>query len=155
MIILLDIDGVMIPASGWKVPELLNDGFPDFSVKAVNSLNKILSSTEATILLTSSHKARYPLDSWRQIFAKRGIVAKISRLRYTKKFPTRKDEVLRWIQTHNDNNNFIIIDDDKSLNDLPAKFKKKLILTSPLIGLNENLADLAIETLNQSRLVPA
>ena len=28
MIIFLDIDGVMVPAKGWKVPDQLDDGFP-------------------------------------------------------------------------------------------------------------------------------
>ena len=31
MLLFLDIDGVMVPAKGWKSPELLNDGFPAFS----------------------------------------------------------------------------------------------------------------------------
>jgi HAD domain in Swiss Army Knife RNA repair proteins len=155
MIILLDIDGVMVPASSWKSPELLNDGFPNFSTKAVDSLNKILSTTEASILLITSHKSNYSVASWRRIFAKRGIIAKISKLRNNNRLRTRKDEVLKWIQTHQSNNNFIIIDDDKSLNDLPVEFKRKLILTSPLIGLNESLADQAINALRQSEFVPA
>ena len=45
MIILLDIDGVMVPASNWKTPEFLNDGFPNFSPRAINSLNKIILKT--------------------------------------------------------------------------------------------------------------
>ncbi len=153
MIILLDIDGVMVPASGWKTPEFLNVGFPDFSPRAINSLNKIISETHASILLTTSHKSKYPIASWRQIFAKRGINAKISKLRSTK--ITRKDEVLKWIKSHHDVNNFIIIDDDKSLNDLPPKLKRRLILTSSLVGLNDDLADQAISVLRKSDLIPA
>ena len=64
MIILLDIDGVMVPASSWKTPEFLNDGFPNFSPRAINSLNKIISKTNASILLTTSHKSKYPIASW-------------------------------------------------------------------------------------------
>jgi hypothetical protein len=56
--------------------------------------------------------------------------------------------VLNWIKKNKGDDNFIIIDDDKSLNDLPFDIKRKLILTSPLIGLNENLAEKAIEALN-------
>jgi len=153
MIILLDIDGVMVPASGWKTPEFLNDGFPDFSPRAINSLNKIISQTHASILLTTSHKAKYPIASWREIFAKRGINAKISKLRSTK--IARKDEVLKWIKNHHEVNNFVIIDDDKSLNDLPPKLKRRLILTSSLVVLIDDLADQAIEVLRQSTLIPA
>ena len=90
MIILLDIDGVMVPASGWKSPELLNDGFPNFSTNAVDSLNKILSTTDASLLLITSHKSKYPVASWRRIFAKRGINANISKLRNTKILRSKK-----------------------------------------------------------------
>lgn len=138
MLILLDIDGVMVPAAGWKVPELLNDGFPDFSVKAVRSLNKIISATSASILLTTSHKSKYSVASWKRIFAARGVNAKVSRLKHNNnKFQSRKDEILHWVEAHRSEQNFVIIDDDKSLNDLPASLKNKLILTSPLIGLSD------------------
>ena len=153
MIILLDIDGVMIPASGWKTPEFLDDGFPDFSPRAINGLNKIISETHASILLTTSHKSKYPISSWRKMFAKRGITGSISKLRSTK--ITRKEEVLKWIKKHRDVNHFIIIDDDKSLNDLPPKLKTRLILTSSLVGLNDDLADQAIQALLKPVLNPA
>jgi len=50
MIILQGIDGVMVPAHSWKSPEFLNDGFPNFSPRAITSLNKIISKTNASIL---------------------------------------------------------------------------------------------------------
>ncbi len=153
MIILLDIDGVMVPASGWKTPEFLNDGFPDFSPRAIKSLNKIIDKTNASILLTTTHKSIYPIAFWRQIFAKRGINAKISKLRSTK--INRKDEVLNWIKSHSDINNFIIIDDDKSLHDLPLNLKSRVIFTSSLVGLNEDLADQAIRVLRKADLISA
>ena len=153
MIILLDIDGVMVPAAGWKTPELLKDGFPNFSSRAVRNLNKILSATNASILLTSSHKASYRLPTWKHIFAERGIVAKLSKLKTSKTFQSRKEEVLAWITSHQNESNFVIIDDDKSLNDLPANHKKKLVLTSPLIGLNDESADKAIAILRNENPV--
>ena len=150
MLILLDIDGVMVPAASWKAPELLEDGFPNFSARAVNGLRRIISETGATILLTTSHKSKYSVSSWRNIFAHRGINTKISKLNNHNHDTrtTRKEEVLNWIKKNKGDDNFIIIDDDKSLNDLPFDIKRKLILTSPLIGLNENLAEKAIEALN-------
>ncbi len=152
MIILLDIDGVMVPASGWKTPEFLNDGFPNFSPRAIDSLNKIIANTNASILLTTSHKSKYPIASWRKIFAKRGINANISKLRSTK--ITRKDEVLNWVKKHHGVNHFIIIDDDKSLHDFPRNIKNRVIFTSSLVGLNDDLADQAIKTLRKSDLIP-
>ncbi|MGB7394157.1 MAG: HAD domain-containing protein [Pricia sp.] len=61
MLILLDIDGVMVPATSWKRPEFENDEFPKFSKRAILSLQKIISETGADILLTTSHKSSYNL----------------------------------------------------------------------------------------------
>jgi hypothetical protein len=44
---------------------------------------------------------------------------------------------LNWFNLNKVSEEFIIIDDDKSLNDLPTYLKEKLILTSPLIGLTD------------------
>jgi len=44
---------------------------------------------------------------------------------------------LHWIKNNPIDEDFIIMDDDKSLNDLPAFLKKNLI-TSSLIGLTEH-----------------
>lgn len=143
----MDIDGVMVPAKAWKAPELGIDGFPNFSKKAVSGLNKILSNTNASLLLTTSHKSKYSINTWKQIFADRGIIAIIATLDNSGKFNSRKDEVLDWLQKHRDERNFVIIDDDKSLYDLPIEYKSSVVLTSPLVGLNEDTADKAIEIL--------
>ncbi len=147
MFILLDIDGVMIPARGWSAPELLSDDFPEFSSKAVASLNKIIGATNASLLLTTSHKFNFSLSTWKQIFQRRGIDAEISRLDSREKFENRKEEILFWLKSHQSDDKFVIIDDDKSLNALPTQLKNKLILTSSLIGLNDELADKAIHAI--------
>ncbi len=76
MLILLDIDGVMVPANSWKKPEFHDDGFPVFSSGSVNALQKIIAETGASLLLTTSHKSRYTIAQWRNIFKSRGINAK-------------------------------------------------------------------------------
>ena len=48
------------------------------------------------------------------------------------------EEILNWFNTNEIHDDFIIIDDDKSLNDLPKFFKNRLILTGSLVGLNES-----------------
>ncbi len=53
--IFLDIDGVMVPAKGWKAPELMTYGFLNFSAKAVAALHTLL-APDAVIILTTSHK---------------------------------------------------------------------------------------------------
>jgi hypothetical protein len=156
MMIYLDIDGVMVPANSWKRPEILEDGFPDFSPMAIKALNRIISNSSADIILTTSHKSKYSIDQWTSIFKRRNIIFnKIKKLPENRKHLNRKDELLRWFTTGRIDNNFIIIDDDKSLNSLPYFFKKRLVQTSGGIGLTDNLADEAINTIENSKHVTA
>lgn len=135
MLLLLDIDGVMVPAKGWKKPELLKDGFPAFSNNAIDALRKLIDQ-ETTIVLTTSHKSNYALEEWKQIFKNRGIqVENMIALPKNIHSLNRREEIVNWL---NDNHYFgrlAIIDDDTSLNDLPNYLKRHLLLTSPLVGL--------------------
>jgi hypothetical protein len=149
MLIFLDIDGVMVPAKGWKNPELLEDGFPAFSNKARHVLQNLISE-DTTIILTTSHKSKYTIDQWKAIFKKRGITAtKIKTLDVNVNSPSRKDEIVNWFNINNTNEDFIIIDDDKSLNSLPSFLKERLLQTSPLIGLTEQHLENARLILNR------
>ncbi len=151
MLILLDIDGVMVPASSWKRPEFESDGFPRFSRKAITGLQKIISETGAEILLTTSHKSSYYVGQWRNMFFTRGLLnVKISKLNKNSNHLTRREEVMRWVAKNNEKE-FVIIDDDKTLNSLPPRIKSRLIQTSSTVGLNEELADSAIRILKSSR----
>jgi hypothetical protein len=152
MLILLDIDGVMVPANSWKKPEFHDDGFPMFSPKSVNALQKIISETGASLLLTTSHKSKYNVAQWRNIFKSRGIKAKhIHRLSSSSLHLSRKDEILNWYMAkHVPNEEFVIIDDDKLLNGLPENIKHNLVLTSSSVGLTEELAENAISILKNS-----
>ncbi len=142
MLIFLDIDGVMVPAKGWKVPELMNDGFPAFSSKASRVLQSII-SVDTTLMLTTSHKSNYSIKEWVNIFKKRGIeIEKIKSLENNNSIHrTRKDEILNWFNTNVINDNYIIIDDDTSLNALPKYLKENLLLTSSFIGLTDEHLD--------------
>jgi hypothetical protein len=153
MLILLDIDGVMVPANSWKKPEFLNDGFPVFSSRATLALQKIISETSADILLTTSHKSKYSIPEWFKIFEMRGIhVNKIERLCENKSYLNRKEEILYWFNSRTDHDSFVILDDDKSLNGLPLSLKENLVLTSPLVGLTDELALEAILILRKEEL---
>ena len=137
MLFFLDIDGVMVPAKGWKSPEFLNDGFPAFSSKATYTLQNLLSE-EDTVMLTTSHKSKFSLEEWRSIFKNRGIsIKKIKSLPENFNNLSRKEEIVNWFSINNIDEDFVIIDDDKSLNELPDFLKKNLIQTSPYIGLTE------------------
>jgi ATP-dependent helicase/DNAse subunit B len=143
MLIFLDIDGVMVPAKSWQRPEILEDGFVAFSSKAVQVLKEVLSqNTNATIMLTTSHKSRFSHSEWKDIFQRRGLnVNQLKSLVENTELLSRKEELLNWFNTNEIHEDFIIIDDDKSLNDLPKFFKDRLILTSSLIGLNASHRD--------------
>jgi hypothetical protein len=138
MLLFLDIDGVLVPAKGWKVPEFLEDGFPAFSSKATSVLQKLISE-EVTIMLTTSHKSNYNTDKWIEIFRNRDInINKIKSLPENFNHLSRKDEIINWFNFNSINEDFIIIDDDKSLNELPIFLKEKWIQTSPYIGLTQD-----------------
>jgi hypothetical protein len=155
MLILLDIDGVLVPANPWKKPEFMQDGFPVFNARSVQALQKILSETNASVLLTTSHKTKYNVSQWRDLLKLRGInPKKIQRLSTNSLQTTRVDEILDWYGTkHTPGEDFVIIDDDKMLNGLPPDIKNKLVLTSPSIGLTDELADEAISILRKTPAV--
>lgn len=151
MLIFLDIDGVMVPAKGWKSPELLNDGFPAFSSKAVRVIQSLI-TVDTIVVLTTSHKSRFTIEEWKRIFKNRGLqLNKLKSLEENTNFLSRKDEILNWFNLNNIHEEFIIIDDDKSLNDLPVYIKKNLIQTSALVGLTDVHLD-EINTVLKSKL---
>jgi len=149
MLLLLDIDGVMVPANSWRRPEILEDGFVEFSPKAIEALNKILKEHVFEIVLTTSHKFKYTLADWREIFNKRGVnVSTVKRLNDNTNNLNKKNEIINWFNTKADLDNFIILDDDKSLNDLPALIKSRLVQTSASVGLTQDIADEVIALAN-------
>ncbi|MFM9838355.1 MAG: HAD domain-containing protein [Cyclobacteriaceae bacterium] len=139
MLIFLDIDGVMVPATSWKAPQNLEDGIPMFTQRATDALKSLISN-DTTIILITSHRTRFTSNQWKGIFERRGLkIDKLSSLEPNLDFKKRKDEILGWFTTHDIVDDFIIIDDDTSLNALPKDLKEHLILTSPLIGLTPDL----------------
>src|SRR5690606_24725514 len=131
MLLFLDIDGVMVPANSWRRPEILDDGFPAFSSNATKALQRIIDSTGARIVLTTSHKSKYTPTQWRNIFNKRGIsVSRINRLAENVAALNRKDELLNYFGKRSMNEDFLIIDDDKSLNALPDYLRRRVIQPS-------------------------
>jgi predicted glycoside hydrolase/deacetylase ChbG (UPF0249 family) len=154
MLFFLDIDGVMVPAKGWKSPEFLNDGFPAFSIKATNTLQSLISE-DVTVMLTTSHKSRFSIDEWKNIFKNRGInIEKIKSLPENFNNLSRKDEIVNWFYVNNVDEDFIIIDDDKSLNELPNFLKENLVQTSSYIGLTEEHLE-AIKSISLKGSQPA
>jgi len=139
MLIFLDIDGVMVPAASWKAPELREDGFPMFTPRSIEALKSLL-SFDAYVILTTSHRDRFSIDQWKEIFERRGLkIDKLDRLSPVQTPSKRKDEIQEWFDTHNVLENFVIIDDDKSLYGLPAYMQSHLVITSSLVGLTPEI----------------
>ena len=156
MLIYLDIDGVMVQGKSWRSPEILEDGFSEFGVKAVKSLIKIISETNAEIVLTTSHKHKYSLEKWVEFFKRRNIILNnISRLPENTQRLNRREELMKWFNSINTDEEFIIIDDDKSLNGLTPFYKKRLLQTSASIGLTEYLADEILTRIKESNFESA
>lgn len=149
MLILLDIDGVMVPTTSWKPTEILSDGFASFSARAVANLQTIIYNTGASILLTTSHKSRYSNSEWEEIFKVRGITTSINVLEPNEDNLNRKEEILRWFAKTNTSESFVILDDDKSLNGLPEYVKSKAIVTSGTVGLTVDEVQVAISILRR------
>jgi len=123
-----------------------------FNLRSVNALQRIISETNASVLLTTSHKTKYNISQWKNLLKLRGInPKKVHRLTTDSLKTSRKDEILEWYrEKHVPNEEFVIIDDDKMLNDLPDYLKSNLVLTSPSVGLTDDLADEAISILRKN-----
>mgnify|MGYP003574883254 CR=1 FL=1 len=138
----LDIDGVMVHANPHKSVELEDDGFYKFSYKAVEVFNSVFRKTKDELVLSTSHRHRYTTEEWKTIFKDRGIVSrKITILEYDNtrySRVTRRNEIESWINDNDlDYEDIVILDDDKSLNDLPSRLKERLCLTNSYTGLND------------------
>lgn len=143
MIFFLDIDGVMVHANPHKKVELEEDGFYKFNTIAVDILNSVIYKTIDEVILSTSHRYRYNENKWKEIFEKRGMDFKFLSILNSHKLSfdpksNRKTEILDWINTNKiDSSKIVIIDDDKSLNDLPRHLKDRLVLTNSYTGLND------------------
>lgn len=137
MLVFLDIDGVMVPAQGWRRPEILADGFPAFSNKAVYILQSVLSD-KTNVILTTSHRSRFTIDGWKRILKNRRIsVEVLNTLPQSPESFSRKDEIMQWFSVNGISEPFLILDDDRSLNDLPEHLKVNLVQPNSHIGLTE------------------
>ncbi|HCM33458.1 MAG TPA: hypothetical protein DF603_04810 [Chryseobacterium sp.] len=139
MKVFLDIDGVMVHANPYKKVDMEEDGFYKFNKNAVDAINSI-DYKEIGIILSTSHRFRFNIQAWKNIFSRRNIKFKeisIIDLKLDSNL-SRKEEIEKWINYNKINlNDLIIIDDDKSLNGLPENLKKRLVLTDPYIGLKD------------------
>ncbi len=148
MILLLDIDGVLETSPIWKKPEFLEDKFYKFNENSQKYLIEIIEKIKPEIILTTTHRINFNLDEWNEIFKLRGIyVSKITKINNAKnitEIKNRNIEIEEWF-TKNKTANFLIIDDDKSLNNLTEELKNRWIKIDPMHGITDLEKKLILE----------
>ena len=153
MILLLDIDGVLEISPSWKKPEFLEDNFYKFNEQAQKNLIEIIDKINPEIILTTTHRINYNLTEWNQIFELRGInVDKISKINDAKKaidLKNRNVEIEEWF-LKNSTAEFLILDDDKSLNELPNNLKNRWIQIDSMFGITESIKNQILEKIKHS-----
>jgi len=148
MTILLDIDGVLVTTPGWKQAEHLADGFMKFSETAVSNLAALYKETNAAIVLTTTHRINYSESQWKEIFKRRGLnfqtISKINDKTEISQLPDRATEIKEWTKSNSIDNNYVIIDDDLSINSLDDSIKERWVATKPLIGFDKEAKEKAL-----------
>lgn len=125
-----------------------------FNQQCADNLAKIITATQADIVLTTTHRIHYDDKRWRELLQSRGItttsVSKVNRASTFAELSIRCKEVVNWVAA-NLNENFVIIDDDKSLRDLPVHIKDKWVETNFYQGLTDLGSEQAIDILLNKR----
>lgn len=104
MKILLDIDGVLVTTPGWRKPELHEDGFLIFNDAAAYHLKGLIAETNATVVLTSTHRIKYGIEEWKERFKTRGIIIetieKINECHSIEQLQDRATEIMAWAEAN-------------------------------------------------------
>lgn len=151
MIILLDIDGVLVTTPIWKPTEQLSDGFMKFNESATENLANLFKQTNASVILTTTHRINFDETKWKEIFRTRGLhfhtISKVNNKTSIDQLGTRATEIKEWVEQFGKNENYVIIDDDVSLNGLPENIKERWVSTKPLVGFDKNASEKALNIL--------
>ena len=148
-ILILDLDGVLITTPSWKADEIAPDGYSVFNKKCVDNLNNLLSKFTFDIWLSSTRRTVKSLEEFNTIFENRNIKEPIiGFLPEYENCKSRADEVVRFIEEF-EILNFIILDDDKSLNGIKENYKKQLVLTELQKGFDNEKLKIAIEKIKK------
>lgn len=150
MTILLDMDGVLVTVPSWRKVEIGPDGFMLFNEKAAKNLADILSKTNASIVLTTTHRINYNIEKWLEILAVRGLklesITKVNSVGSISLMGSRASEIEEWVN-NNALENYVIIDDDLSIENLPESIKSRWVKTNPMIGIDEQAKQAVLQIL--------
>lgn len=106
-IIFLDIDGVL--ASYVDMMRIDRNG-PGFIKHAVDTLNKLISHTNAHVCISSAWRVGRDIEKLQSILDDRGVKCKV--VGKTGNYGARGQEILDWFNDHPEYTEFIIIDDE-------------------------------------------
>lgn len=150
MVILLDIDGVLVTEPSWRKVESEADGFMRFNKQSAENLADILAQTGASVVLTTTHRINFTGEQWLEIFRLRGIaINSISKLNEKQSLAEMKDrgtEIEDWAK-NNSVTNFVILDDDPSINRLPEWVTQRWVIIKPFKGIDEDAKQRALSVL--------
>lgn len=148
MIILLDIDGVLETTPSWRRAEIDTDGFMKLNENALENLSILHKKTNASIVLTTSHRINYDETKWKEIFRLRGLnfdsISKLNSKTEISQLLDRGSEIKEWVEKKGQGHNYVIIDDDQSINALPEYIKERWVATRPSIGFDKEALEKAL-----------
>lgn len=120
---------------------------PLFDPRSVGNLRKIIESTGAEIVISSSWRYIHRLGSLRMMWEVRELPGEIlDILPCGASYISRGEEIECWLNQHGQSK-YVIIDD---LNDFYPTQLNQYVETSPILGITEADATRAIEILNSS-----
>ncbi len=132
-IIFLDIDGVLNSDEYFdKIKNLNINGIEnDIDISKIILLKKSLDETGAKIVLTSSWRYTRKAQELKQLLLSYGIIVDCTPFIDNE----RGIEIKKWLQEHNDVQDFVILDDE-IFDSYDEKLMKKLIKISDTNGIN-------------------
>lgn len=149
-IIFLDIDGVLVTEShlrnisGMLSSTLAKDGHTVFDPNAVSNLKKILTKTDAEIVISSTWRIGIGTEGMRKIWEGRNMPGNIIGCTQSLIGNNRGKEIQNWLDT-NQCDSFVIIDDE---DDMLISQLNNFVQTTSFRGLTNKAAEKAIKCLN-------
>ncbi|MFD2562637.1 HAD domain-containing protein [Aquimarina rubra] len=148
-LIILDLDGVLILTPNWKSDEMHSDGYSEFNGDCVRNLNSLMDNLDAELWLSSTRRLSKDLKQFQEIFKNRNIKAPLVGFLPGGTLGTERKIEIDTFLDHEPIRNFLIIDDDKSLNGLESDRKQFWVQTELLIGFNAAKLNEAQEIIKQ------
>jgi|GEM_PF-1309456 len=144
-IILLDLDGVLITTPSWRADQIHADAYADFNEKAVNNFNRLLQEVNADIWLTSSRRKSKSLSELNEIFRNRDILKGLTGvIPFENQELNRLEEITSFLSL-NPVRNYLILDDDNSLENLSQEKKAFWVKTYLIVGFSQDKLEEALE----------